>query len=250
MTALLLTATIAPAADAANHSQFDPAERLAQYEDALRFYLAAEGPAWKILFVDNSGHPLDTLRAVAAERTDPARPVRFLSYRSEVPAAWGKGRGEVGLIETALNHFRDLLDPDEPVWKITGRLKVLNISRLVTTQPAQFRVYADFRDVPLIGDALGGNRWVDTRLIAFTPEGYRDYILQKWPDARFTVEKRMFQTLRPHLGPGSGIVPRFRVQPRVSGTSGGSGRNYNGTISRAKTALRSSMRLIAPGLWI
>jgi hypothetical protein len=250
MTALLLTATIAPPVGTPRHVQFDPQERLAQYEASLRFYLSTTGASWKILFVDNSGYPLDPLRTIASENQKPDRSVYFLSYSSEVPAAWGKGRGEIALIETALDHFRDILAPNEPVWKITGRLKVRNIGRMIATQPESFNVYADLRDAPFIGDTFGGNQWADTRLIAFTPKGYDTYIRQAWPNKHINIERQMFKTLRQHVGPGSGVVPRFRTQPRFSGVSGGTGKNYNSPLEHTKTIVRIFTRALFPRLWI
>lgn len=250
MTTILLTATIAPSPDAALHVQFNPEERLSQYREALVHVLCQPGPGWQVLFVDNSGYPLDTLRRVAEAHARHDRPVRFLSYRSEIPPAWGKGRGEVALIETALLHFANILPEDAPIWKLTGRLKVRNLGEMVATQPEDYIVYADFRQVPLIGESLGGNNCTDTKLIAFTPLGWRECLKQDWPNRRFTVEKLLFKALAPQLGPGSAIVPRFRVQPRFEGVSGGSGKSYTSGMDRAKTELRALMRRVAPWLWL
>lgn len=85
MTALLMTATIAPDAQAAAHSQFDPAQRLAEYQAALTHYLRL--PDVKILFVDNSAYPLDALKAVADES---GREVLFHSYKSPIPPPTAK----------------------------------------------------------------------------------------------------------------------------------------------------------------
>ncbi len=250
MTTLLMTATIAPDAGAALHQQFDPSERLKQYQEALAFYLRAAGQPWKILFVDNSGHSLQALEEVGLKHACADRPLRFLSYKSPIPAAWGKGRGEVELIETALDHFRDDLADDEPVWKVTGRLIVNNFATMVSTQPSGFSLYADCRDVPLIGERLGGNRWMDTKLIAFTPKGYRTLIKQDWPNGLFTLEKLLYERLNPVLRGRSDVFPRFRVQPDFVGTGGGSGKNYRSPGNRTKTALRKAARKIAPWLWL
>ncbi|WP_333816697.1 hypothetical protein [Tabrizicola sp.] len=245
MTALLMTATIAPDAQAAAHSQFDPAERLAQYQAALAHYLRI--PALKILFVDNSAHPLDALAATAREA---GRPVHFHSYKSPVPPALGKGRGEMELIATALDHFKAEIGEDEPVWKVTGRLIVDNLDALIATQPQGFALYADCRDVPLIGEALGGNQWMDTKLIAFTPKGFRTLIQQDWPDENFTIEKLLYQHLKPVLRDRKDIVPRFRLQPDFIGTSGGSGKNYRSFGNRTKSTVRRAARSVAPWLWL
>lgn len=244
MTALLMTATIAPDERAAAHSQFDPVQRLAEYQAALTHYLSL--PELKLLFVDNSAHPLDTLEVVARKA---GRAVHFHSYKSAIPPAYGKGRGEMELIATALDHFRDVVGEDEPVWKVTGRLIVDNLAAMIATQPQGFSLYADCRDVPLIGEALGGNQWIDTKLIAFTPKGFRSLIGQDWPDENFTVEKLLYQRLKPVLR-RKDIVPRFRLQPEFTGTSGGSGKNYRSFGNRSKTAIRRAARSVAPWLWL
>lgn len=244
MTALLMTATIAPDPAAAAHTQFDPAQRLAEYQAALVHYLRV--PDLKILFVDNSAYPLDALKELAARA---GREVLFHSYKSPVPPAFGKGKGEMELIATALDQFRSRLGEDEPVWKVTGRLIVDNLDDLIATQPQGFSVYADCRDVPLIGEALGGNQWTDTKLIAFTPAGFRSLIYHDWPDEHFTVEKLLYQRLKPHLG-RKDITPRFRVQPEFRGTSGGSGKNYRSFGNRSKSTIRRIARRVAPWLWL
>lgn len=244
MTALLMTATIAPDAQAAAHTQFDPAQRLAEYLAALTHYLRL--PDVKILFVDNSAYPLDALKAVADKS---GREVLFHSYKSPIPPAYGKGRGEMELIATALDHFRPQLGEDEPVWKVTGRLIVENLAALIATQPQGLSIYADCRDVPLIGEALGGNQWIDTKLIAFTPKGFRTLIHHDWPDENFTVEKLLYQHLKPVLR-RKDITPRFRVQPEFIGTSGGSGKNYRSFGNRTKSTVRRAARTFAPWLWL
>lgn len=244
MTALLMTATIAPDAQAAAHTQFDPAQRLAEYQTALSHYLRL--PDLKILFVDNSAYPLETLNAVAAKA---GREAHFHSYKSPIPPAYGKGRGEMELIATALDHFRDVVGEDEPVWKVTGRLIVENLADLIATQPQGLSIYADCRDVPLIGEALGGNQWIDTKLIAFTPRAFRSLIHHDWPDENFTVEKVLYQRIKPVLR-RKDITPRFRLQPEFTGTSGGSGKNYRSFGNRTKSTVRRVARRVAPWLWL
>ncbi len=250
MTAILLTSTIAPKADASKHVLFDVQDRLAQYIAALKYYITASGPGYKILFVDNSGHPVDKLQEVAADNPRADRPVFIFSYDSTVPASWGKGHGEMRLIEEALSHFSSTIDENEKLWKITGRLQVRNLGRMIETAPADFEVYADFRDVPLIGESLGGNQWMDTRIFGFTPKGYDKHIRQNWPEHVFVLEKLLFSQLKPRLQSEPGIVPRFAVQPDINGTSGGSGNDYTSFSYRSKNNLRKLSRMIWPKLWL
>lgn len=252
MTVLLLTAHVTPAPDAANHTQFDPAERIADYAGALEFYQSIPPDEVRlILFCENSGKGAEDVRA----RLSPAETAPELlmhSYESPVPPRSGKGRGELELIDRGMDILAPLLRPGEAVWKITGRLQVTNIRDLIRTQPDRFALYADFRHVPLIGDSLGGNDWVDMRCFAFTAEGHDRYLKDRWSSAWIGVEKWLYrEAVADARGGGTGgVVPRLRRQPYLSGTSGGSGADYASLPYRAKDALRTVTRKLLPGLWL
>jgi hypothetical protein len=248
--ALLLTATIAPSRDIPGHTHFDPAARLREYEAGVVHYLTAPGPDWTILFCDNSGHPLDSLRALAARHARPGRAIHFHGYRGEVPPERRKGIAEFELIDTAMRAFAGHVGPTTEIWKVTGRLQVDNMGEMVASAGTPFDVYADVRDVPLIGDRLGGNQWVDTRLFGFSPEGHRRFIRDRWKGDWMNVEKHLYRVLMPELGSDARIIPRFRVQPDIRGVCGGSGSDYDSASYRAKFALRRAARRIAPGLWL
>ena len=247
---VLLTATIAPAGAMPNQGAFDPRARMAQYAAALRHYLTTSGPDWTVLFCENSGQDLAPLREVAAACCRPGRDARFHAYRSPVPPERGKGRSELELIDTAMRVFDDAIGASSLVWKVTGRLRVENLGALVASAPAGTDLYADVRDVPLIGDRLGGNHWIDTRVIAFSKAGHARFLADRWTQSWKTIEKYLYAVVTPNLAPESGIVPRFRVQPIVTGICGGSGSSYGSVGYRAKTALRATTRRVAPGLWL
>ena len=67
---LLITSTIAPPAQSFLLAVTDAETRLSQYRAALAFYLEqlAAGTFDRIVYMDNSGHPLDALRDQVAAR--------------------------------------------------------------------------------------------------------------------------------------------------------------------------------------
>ena len=249
MTALLMTATVAPAAAMPEKALRDPDLRVRHYAEALGYYLSVPGPAFRILLAENSGARLDALEAVAAA-APPGRPVHIHSYRSEVPPEQGKGRAELELIDRAMDAFAPLLGAGEPVWKVTGRLRVRNLAEMLRTAPARFSVYADLRRVPLIGDALGGNRWMDCRLFAFTPQGHAAHLAGTWRESWISVEKYLYARLVARMADDPLIVPRLRRQPRLSGVSARGTANYDSLAYAAKDALRATTRRLALALWI
>jgi len=248
---LLLTGTITPAAGMLNNQRNAAEVRLQDYLDALTFYVdAGKGVFDHILFYENSGSNLSRIEALrlAAEANDMT--LDAVTYVSDINPRRGKGVGELDLIDRALDHLRATHGEDCQVWKITGRLIVKNIAKMVRTAPASFDLYCDMRSVPLIGERLGGNDWVDTRLIAFSPRWQERCLKGLHERSGIVMEKHLFNAVKEAEAEDLDIKPRFRAQPRFKGICGGSLKDYESFEYRAKDGLRASMRVIAPGLWI
>ena len=140
-------------------------------------------------------------------------------------------------------------------WKITGRLIISIMAALIRTAPASFQLYIDLRLVPPVLRGFGMDRWADTRIIGFTPEGYRNYILDKrqivgTPGHVFVVEEALFPVYLDLWQRGEAIVPRFAVQPVMLGVGAESNKNYNDLPSRLKNLVRRATRRFAPSLWL
>ena len=250
-TVLLVTSTIMPPATMPHLQLFDAAERRHQYEEALRFHLrAAPEHIRTILYCDNSGAALDSLEAIAAAENPHGIETRFLSYASPVDPGLGKGRCELELIDRGMERFAASIREGDRIWKITGRLKLVNIAEMLASQPERFTIYADFRKVPLIGNRLGRNHALDTRTIAFSPEGYRRYLQDSWHVAWMSTEAFLFDRLHPALASDPMIVPRLRRQPVLAGVNGASMADYASAGYRARNALRRVTRRFLPGLWL
>ncbi|PRY21799.1 hypothetical protein CLV78_10870 [Aliiruegeria haliotis] len=257
MSTLVMTATIVPAAGAGVTLRADPGLRRRDYEDALRFYLGVRSSALsRIIFCENSGADLSTLREIAETANPLGKQVEFLSFVSDTPEEYGKGHSELDMLDRAYEAFFGDLADTEKYWKVTGRLIIENIAELIETTPADMDFCIDIRSVPHIGNLLGTNDWADTRIIAFTSRGYRDYLLGKksvvgTPDGvSYTVELALFPDYIEAQGRDPRFYPRFRVQPVMHGVGAESGKDYNDLPSRAKGYLRRVSRRYAPALWL
>lgn len=248
---LLMTATIAPNVAPGQVARADPELRRRDYEATLAAYLALPLP-WpeRILFCENSGADLGSLRRLAAEENPHRRPVDFLPCDTAGFTHRSKGIAELALLDAAMDAAFARDAPGPLVWKVTGRLFVRNFARMAASAPPDAALYADFRAVPWIGERFGGNRWMDTRLFAVTPEGYFRLIWGVKGRSSTTIEKFLFAELTRGDPRARGIHPRFRVQPVFSGYGAGANRNYSGPAYALKTGVRRLLRRAWPALWI
>ena len=247
-----MTATVTPPAGVPALRRVDPAERLADYEEALRFYLGLpDDVVDRLVFAENSRSDLGSLQRIADDHGDGKR-VELLSFDGlDYPVEHGRGVGETRLIETALVRSRLLgeLRDEEPFWKVTGRLRFTNLDRLVRSLPPGAALYVDFRRIP--------RPWVDTRVFACTPQAFRELFVPRLPLLRqdelerqgySAPEERLFGELMPERRRVR-IAPRLRVEPRIEGHSG-QGEDYSRPARRAWSAARATIRRLCPPLWI
>lgn len=245
---ILMSATITPSKDMPGSTRMDPGVRMNDYMEALKYYESvAPDIVDRIVFLENSGTDLTPLKNALQRKS--YKNVEFISVSSDYPPAKGKGFGEFKMLDEGLL-ASDVIRPDDHVWKVTGRLKILNIEQLIRSAPTAFDVYCDLRDVPMIGESLGGNLWMELRTFAFRREAYDRFFRNEYSTS-FVLEKKFFQTMKDALeNPDAQIVPRFRVQPIIDGYSGYSNAHYRSTGYKAKEKLRMIARQVAPGLWL
>ena len=194
---LLMTATVTPPTGETELTRIDPLLRLTDYLQAFKYYLSDEITAIDgIIFVDNSNHALEEIRLLAQNYQGPKQ-IEILSfYGLDYPIEYNRGYGELKLIEYAYehSHLMQAMQEADRFWKVTGRLKVMTLNKIITKAPAYFELCADFR---MRRDQ------VDTRLIAFNIKGYKKYIYG-----------------RLHEMPGLIIVPRDPARTAASQTAG------------------------------
>jgi hypothetical protein len=249
---ILLTATITPRAGVPALSRIEPADRLEDYLQALAFYLRLpDGVVDRVVFAENSAADLGALEAEVS-RHGTGKDVELLSFEGvDYPVEHGRGVGETRLIETALERSRLLsaLGDDGVFWKLTGRLRYVNLERLIATAPRSCALYADFRRYP--------HAWVDTRIFASTPRAFRHLFLSRLHLMRQdeldrtgyrAPEERLFSELLDERARWE-IVPRLRTEPVIEGYSG-HGDDYARPTRWLWTRVRSVIRKVFPGLWI
>lgn len=245
---ILLSATITPSKDMPGSTRMDPVVRMNDYLEALKYYESISTDVVdRIVFLENSDTDLTPLKNALPRQS--RKRVEFISVSSDYPPSKGKGYGEFRMFDEGLL-ASEMIAPDDHVWKVTGRLKILNIEQLIQSAPAEYEVYCDLRDVPMIGASLGGNPWMELRTFAFRRDAYDRYFRGEFSKA-FVLEKKFFKTMRDELDhANTQIIPRFRVQPIIDGYSGHSNANYRSTSYKAKEKLRMIARKVAPGLWL
>jgi hypothetical protein len=247
--ALVMTATIAPSPEMGQTLRRDSSVRLHDYCEALRWYLSLPNDVVdRIVVLENSRSDLNVFAELLAKVGSDKR-VELLSTCPDTPPQRGKGYAESLMIEEGLRRST-LLAFGSAFWKVTGRLRVLNLTALVRSAPPQFDLYCDLRDVPLIGESLGGNQWMDTRLFASTPASYMR-LFGGQAACDYVIEKGFYRLVRAEMAVGGMAVhPRFRRQPVFAGTSGTTGASYRSRSYRAKEMIRAAGRVVLPGLWL
>ncbi len=250
---LLMTATITPPSNAPELARNDAKLRLGDYCEALRFYLTIpDHTLQKIIFIDNSDSDLSALEAVVNE-VPHHKKVELIKFQgNDHPPEFGKGYGEFKLIDYGITHSA-LLSSEDLVWKITGRLRVLNLSQLIDTAPSDYNMYCDLRHVPLIGDRFGANEWMDLRVFSWSNTGYEIYIRDRFEllktELTGSPEQYFFKILTA-ADKSAGIVPRFCIQPNIAGFGGRLNVDYQNKAYRYKNCLRRIVRRVAPWIWL
>jgi hypothetical protein len=224
---------------------------MGDYVQALRFYLSVDNNAVdRLVFVDNSNSDLSPLQRVADEARA-AKDVELISYQGrDYPVEQGRSVGETYLIDHALGASRILsaLGKNDLFWKVTGRLRVRNLTQLVASTPGDCELYIDFRRYR--------HPWVDTRIFASSAGAFRRVFLTRidllrqdlLPVGAVAPEERLFWALLPERE-RERIVPRLRVEPMFEGSSG-FGEDYGRPRRRVESAVRRVTRRILPSLWI
>jgi hypothetical protein len=246
MNILLMTSTIAPAANTFLLKVTDPAERLEHYKRSLVFYARhlTDRTFDRLVFIDNSGYPLDELFETAT-RAQIAELVEFVSYKSDVSPENSRYYLEINLLCFAMKKSNIIVaNPGSLIWKITGRYIVQNIASILFTIPRTADLHVNMRNYP--------RRTLDFYLIGYRADSFYRHIGRDLDDYR-TIRNGE-EILREKIDAGSfegvEITPRFRCTPRLLGVRGFDGAQYGGVNDTLKYIVRSSLNTVAPSVWI
>jgi hypothetical protein len=255
---LLLTASIAPKVGVSRtFVRTDPAVRLGDYCEALRFWLRLRLPEiGAIVFAENTGYPLDAVAAVVREAGSAAPPVELLSFdHPPPPEGLHYGYSEFELVNAALDASAELRRRRHFI-KVTGRYHFPDLPRLLRRLPDDFRVAVDSRGLrpwPLaassnpiatVGLALFERRFYERELGGLT----RTMVpAPPWTRQQF-IESVLFDALWPRRNE-PGILLRWPVNCEPVGW-GSNGDDYRSLGKRWRAAVRAAARVVCPSLWI
>ena len=218
----------------------DPLERERQYIDALRFFIA-ESPLSRIIVCDNSGYIYP--EALVEHARSYGKRLELLSFTGnrELVADWGKGYGE-GEIMEYIFCWSQLIREVEGFLKVTGRLKVVNIARvLAQLNPCQnyFMPVSLLRPRWLVPKAA--RPCVEVRVYYATRAFFQEILLRAHRDVRddqtFFLEHAYYKAIaNSAAADGAAIVKSFPTVPEIIGVSGS-----NGWTFRERGPLRKAM---------
>lgn len=197
------------------HGRLDTAVRLRDYATALEFWLTAQRSMRDIVFVDNSGHPLDALQAVVDRHRPAGKRVELLSFRTEgYSAVRGRSYGELDILRTALERSA-LLREATRFAKVTGRVRIANIDAIVDAAAPDFDV---------VGRLSQNLTWLETVLVLFRTGLCAERLLpealaQVDDRARRPVERVLASACLRAIADGHRWYP-FARTPRIRGVRG------------------------------
>lgn len=228
---LVLTSTIA-----VDHPEFirrggriDTETRLLDYTAALSAWMTRQDAVRDIVFVDNSGYPLDALQAVVDRHAHSGKRVELISFRTAgYTPERGRSFGELDILDTALQRSV-LLREAEAFAKVTGRVFVPNADAILTTVA---------RDFDIVGTLSHNLTWLDTVFVLFRRELFRDRLLphalervNDW--TRHHVERVLASAALHAIAEGARWYP-FPRHPRLLGIRGIDGAPYPSGRIRAR----------------
>jgi hypothetical protein len=206
-----MTATIDPRA-MPMVARRDPQLRLRDYEWALQGWLAS-GSVDRVVFCENSGYDVGSLRSIAAAH--PEVEVEFLTLHDDgAGIARGKGYAELLIIAAALARSR-LIEASARIVKCTGRLRVQNALRvLAAVSGSEFDVMCTLKR---------RGRFADSRLFVATPAFVLEHLIPRADlidDSHgIYLEHVLARAVRSAVGAGGRWRP-FPTRPRIEGISG------------------------------
>jgi hypothetical protein len=251
---LVMTACIDPSAGHYRIDRADPAVRLLDYQHALRFWLAyPDQRVHRILFIENSGYPLDSLKAIAQSENPRGKETEFVSLNCNwYPETSHYGYAELRMLDLGLQQSRLRRETTHMI-KVTGRLTFPALSNLLDHIPNGFDFVADARvwrypwkkhTVPFVG----------TQLVLFSHDFYAAHLqsgYDRMAEEGHWMESFFYCELS-QLPPGTEHARLLRFPRSVDpvGQPAHRSRSYSHPAQRLTNTFRAGMRRIAPGWWL
>lgn len=223
MIPILLTATVNP--NGMQGASFSVEERAQMYIEAIRFYVnrASFGKTFSMVFAENS-NSIEVVRRAF----DNVEGLEWLDVSGpEYDQSRGKGFNETVIIKKAVE-TSEFIRKSGRFFKVTGRLKVLNIENLLKEcSESGLRFKADCKDhrvyewlrMPINGHSGECRYWFATSGFFMQTMWKYQERLNDYGEQMFLAEDAMLAVCRETRGQ-KGCKDRFRTQARISGRGG------------------------------
>lgn len=223
---LILTATVTPNSDTPFLKIKDAKLRYEQYIDSLIFFINSHAFN-KIIFCDNSGLDITKMKKLQIDAKLNDVELECLSFQGnqELLLKKGKGYGEGEILEYIITHS-ELISDDDYFIKITGRLVVRNITKIlsrINTKKCYFNVSRD-----------NSRKKVDTRFYAMPVQLFTRYFFKAYLDVddfnNYYLEHRYADVII-NENIKTYNIPYF---PQIDGVSGSTGAVYQNNKFKCK----------------
>lgn len=121
----------------------DTATRLNDYKQSLKKWLTRQTVINKILFVENTGYPLDELKQIVQEYNTQNKTVEFISFIAPQEHLFDKGYAELNIVKYGLEHS-ELIKSCDYFIQASGRIFVSNLDAFVNGLPDNFHIVCQF----------------------------------------------------------------------------------------------------------
>jgi hypothetical protein len=222
---ILLTSTIKVRNDVPILNRSNTNTRLSDYQQSLAQWMDEKNTP-KLVFCENSGYDLSSLEKNCRENNPHQKEIEFISFvNNNYPIEFGKGYGEMNIIEYALKNSR-LIHPDSLVIKITGRLYIAGIGDIIKRMRKKqiADCYCNMR---------GNLNWAQSYIFCATVSFIKEYLLPRKhlinDQNEVYFEHVLARAVHASLADGKAwsTLPGFL---NIKGFSASSGDNYSRSI--------------------
>ena len=246
---VLMTSCIDPSRGWVKVHRADPLTRFQDYLAGLKFWMELPDPRIKgVVYIDNSGWPLDELRSRAAASA--RRPCEFISIdANEYPPGTHYGYAELGMIDHALG-ASNLLQQTSHFIKATGRLQFPSVSKLLDRVPEGAKFAVDSRNSTALRKIP--QVFVTSQLLVFSVNFYKTHLVgirEAMGGDQTHLEKILFEKLLPYRDKPHGMM-RWPVIVSAVVNAAHWDKRYDSPRQKAIDAARAVCRVVFPNWWI
>ncbi len=248
---VVISACIDPSNGSMQVHRYDPSLRLQDYINGLNFWLnIADRRLDKIVFIENSGYPLDDLERLTRTSNPLNKQVEFISLCcNDYPEGVHYGYAELNMIDEAFT-LSKFINESSHLIKATGRLTFPSISRLLDRLKDNFKFAVDCRNNTIFVPCP--QVFTTTQLMIFSTDFYREQLINiktELSKDMMCIEALLYNKLIAFQGE-KGAILRWSVNVDPSGYSSGLPKNYDSLKQKAINQIRGICRIIFPAWWI